>query len=101
MNINDIVIRFEKKEDYRTVENLVRESFWNVYRPGCSEHYVLHLLRDDPAFVKELDFCLECVQCGETYFTDEVMEQLDHIVLQARKALNEVVITDYSKAKVV
>ena len=76
MNINDIVIRFEKKEDYRTVENLVRESFWNVYRPECSEHYVLHLLRDDPAFVKELDFCLECVQCGETYFTDEVMSDL-------------------------
>ena len=50
--------------------------------------------------ISELDFCLECVQCGETYFTDEVMEQLDHIVLQARKALNEVVITDYSKANV-
>ncbi len=43
--------------------------------------------------------CLECVRCGETYYTDEVMEQLDHIVLKARQALNEVVITDYSKAK--
>ncbi|MBO4521749.1 MAG: N-acetyltransferase [Methanomicrobium sp.] len=49
----------EKKEDYRAVENLVRESFWNVYRPGCSEHYVIHVLRDDPAFVKELDFVME------------------------------------------
>ena len=59
MNKNDITIRLEEKEDYRTVENLVRESFWNVYRPGCSEHYVIHVLRDDPAFVKELDFVME------------------------------------------
>ncbi len=59
MKINDCVIRREKKEDYAAVENLVRESFWNVYRPGCSEHYVIHVLRDDPAFVKELDFVMK------------------------------------------
>ena len=59
MNNNAIKFRLEKKEDYRAVEDLVRESFWNVYRPGCSEHYVIHVLRDDPAFVKELDFVME------------------------------------------
>ena len=59
MNTNDIIIRLEKKVVYREVEKLVRESFWNVYKPGCSEHYVLHVLRDDPAFVKELDFVME------------------------------------------
>ena len=59
MNTNDYVIRPERSEDYRAVEELVRESFWNVYRPGCSEHYVIHVLRDDPAFVKELDFVME------------------------------------------
>lgn len=59
MNKNDCIIRLEKKEDYREVENLIRESFWNVYHPGCSEHYVMHVLRDDPAFVKELDFVME------------------------------------------
>lgn len=59
MNTNDIIIRLEKKVEYREVEKLVRESFWNVYKPGCSEHYVLHALRDDPAFVKELDFVME------------------------------------------
>ncbi|MBQ6361267.1 MAG: N-acetyltransferase [Lachnospiraceae bacterium] len=58
MNINDCTIRLERSEDYREVENLVRESFWNVYRPGCSEHFVIHVLRDDPAFVKELDFVM-------------------------------------------
>ena len=59
MNQNDYTIRLEKQEDRRAVENLIRESFWNVYRPGCSEHYVIHVLRDDPAFVKELDFVME------------------------------------------
>ena len=63
MNTNDYTIRLEKKADHRAVENLVRESFWNVYRPGCSEHFVIHVLRDDPAFVKELDFVME--QGGE------------------------------------
>lgn len=58
MEKNNIMIRLEKKEEYREVENLVRESFWNVYRPGCLEHYVLHQLRDDPAFVPELDFVM-------------------------------------------
>ena len=59
MNANDYTIRREKPEEYGAVENLVRESFWNVYRPGCSEHYVIHVLREDPAFVKELGFVME------------------------------------------
>ena len=59
MNKNDYIIRLERKEEYREVENLVREAFWNVYRPGCLEHYVLHQLRKDEAFVPELDFVME------------------------------------------
>ena len=59
MNKNDFSIRLERKEEYREVEALIRESFWNVYKPGCSEHYVMHVLRDDSAFVKELDFVME------------------------------------------
>ena len=51
--------RLEKPEDYRTVENLIRESFWNVYRPGCLEHFVIHELRSDPAFIPELDLVME------------------------------------------
>lgn len=56
---NDSMIRLEKEKDHRAVEELIRESFWNVYRPGCSEHYVIHVLRDDPAFIPELDFVME------------------------------------------
>ena len=50
------IIRLEKKGDHRETENLIRESFRNVYRPGCSEHYVMHVLRDDPDFIPELDY---------------------------------------------
>ena len=57
--MKNCIIRNEKKEDYRKVENLIRESFWNVYRPGCLEHYVIHKLRDDNAFIPELDFVME------------------------------------------
>lgn len=61
--MNNITIRNEQQKDYSTVENLVRESFWNVYRPGCLEHYVLKCLRDNPDFIQELDFVME--QNGE------------------------------------
>ena len=59
MEPEDIIIRRETEQDHRTVEELIRESFWNVYRPGCLEHYVIHRLRDDPAFVHELDLVME------------------------------------------
>ena len=59
MTEKKMTIRLETKDDYRNVENLTREAFWNVYRPGCMEHYVLHCYRDDPAFVPELDFVME------------------------------------------
>ena len=59
MNKNDYSIRLERNEEHRAVEHLIRESFWNVYRPGCLEHFVIHELRKDPAFVKELDFVME------------------------------------------
>jgi predicted N-acetyltransferase YhbS len=55
----EYIIRHERPSEYHQVENLVRESFWNVYRPGCLEHYVLHCLRRDPAFIPELDFVME------------------------------------------
>ncbi len=56
---NDCRIRLETPADYREVENLTREAFWNVYRPGCLEHYILHSYRGKPDFVPELDFVLE------------------------------------------
>ena len=56
---NNCTIRKENESDYREVENLTREAFWNVYRPGCLEHYVLHCYRDRADFVPELDLVME------------------------------------------
>ena len=79
MNKENIIIRREAPEDYKTVENLIRESFWNVYKPGCSEHYVIHVLRDDPAFIPELDFVMESEGriIGQNIFMKTVIEPDD------------------------
>lgn len=52
----NIQIRLEQERDYRTVEELTREAFWNLYVPGCNEHLLVHKLRNSPAFISELDF---------------------------------------------
>ena len=52
----DLIIRNEKINEYRAVEELTRETFWNLYVPGCSEHFVVHNLRNSTDFIPELDF---------------------------------------------
>ena len=59
MKLEALKIRLEQPQDWREVENLTREAFWNVYRPGCTEHYVLHCYRSNPDFIPELDFVME------------------------------------------
>ena len=83
MNKNDCIIRLENINDHREVENLVRESFWNVYRPGCTEHFVIHVLRDDPAFIRELDFVMERDGqiIGQNMFMKTVIEADDGRVI--------------------
>jgi len=55
----EVTIREEEPRDYRHTENLVREAFWNIYRPGCLEHFVIHTFRERPEFVKELNLVME------------------------------------------
>ncbi len=83
MNHKNYTIRLEEKKDHRAVEELIRESFWNVYRPGCSEHYVIHVLRDDPAFIHELDFVMEQdgKLIGQNMFMKTVIEADDGRVI--------------------
>ncbi len=50
-----ISIRQEEENDFKSVEDMTREAFWDLYKPGCDEHLVLHKIRKVPAFVKELD----------------------------------------------
>ena len=52
-------IRLEREEDYRAVEDLTREAFWNHHVPGCNEHYLAHVLRESDCFLPELDFVAE------------------------------------------
>jgi len=59
MNKNDYIIRLERKDDHEKTEELAREAFWNIYRPGCLEHYVLHQMRSAEDFIPELSFVME------------------------------------------
>lgn len=54
-----IKIRNERKEDYETVEKMTRAAFYNLYVPGCVEHYLVHIMRKHEDFISELDFVLE------------------------------------------
>ncbi len=78
-------IRLEQPSDYREVENLTREAFWNVYRPGCTEHYVLHRYRTNPDFIPELDFVMEedGRLIGHVMFSKASLVKADGIVLPA------------------
>ena len=75
MRQEHIIIRRERPRDYAAVEHLTREAFWNVYRPGCLEHYVVHVLRKDPDFVPQLALLME---------RDGLTEEQAHRTLQKR-----------------
>ena len=66
-------IRLEQPHEQREVENLVRESFWNVYRPGCLEHYVMHCLRNDKDFVANLNFVMTVAEDGTERLIGQAM----------------------------
>ena len=79
----DIIIRLEREEDYRENENLIREAFWNVYCPGCKEHYLMHVLRNDDSCVNELNFVMEKGGkiIGQNVFAKTVIEADDGRVI--------------------
>ncbi len=54
-----VTIRNEKETDYERVEEITRKSFWNLYIPGCNEHYLVHVMRSHKDFVPELDLVIE------------------------------------------
>jgi predicted N-acetyltransferase YhbS len=82
----NIVIRRETESDYRTVEELTREAFWNLYGPGCDEHYTAHILRNHPDFIAELDYVAEVdnkivgnIMYTRSYVMDENENKIDTI----------------------
>jgi predicted N-acetyltransferase YhbS len=52
----NVLLRPEEEKDYNSVENLTREAFWNVYKPGCDEHLLIHNMRKKQEFIKDLDY---------------------------------------------
>ncbi len=77
--MDKIIIRHEHKADERQVDNLIRESFWNVYTPGCSEHFIMHNLRKAPEFIRDLDLVMEMNReiIGQAAFLETVIEYED------------------------
>lgn len=55
----EYTIRNERPADHRAVEEITRMAFWNVHAPGCNEHYLVHIMRGHPDFIRELDFVIE------------------------------------------
>ena len=53
----DIEIRLEVEADYLETEKMTREAFWDLYKPGCNEHFILHQLRKSPAFIPRTGLC--------------------------------------------
>jgi predicted N-acetyltransferase YhbS len=75
---HDVILRPEEEKDYSIVENITREAFWNVYKPGCDEHLLIHKMRSAKEFIKELDYV--------AVFNDEVV---GNIVYAKAKIINE------------
>lgn len=57
--MDKLLIRNETKDDYAIVERIMRNAFWNLYVPGCEEHYLTHIMREHQDFIPELDFVIE------------------------------------------
>jgi predicted N-acetyltransferase YhbS len=76
----NIEIRNERETDYPETENITREAFWDVYKPGCDEHLVLHQLRLSKAFVPELDFvaCDNGKVIGNIVYSKAVVKDSDN-----------------------
>lgn len=68
---NGFIYRLETPSDYDAVEELTRNAFWNVYKPGCDEHFIVHRMRGNPAVVEHLNYvCLDGnVLCGHIFYT--------------------------------
>nr|WP_186843861.1 N-acetyltransferase [Acetobacterium tundrae] len=79
-----IKIRNEEEADYETVEEITRRSFWNLYIPGCNEHYLVHIMRSHEDFLPELDLVIEVgnqiignIMYTKTKLIDETGEEKD------------------------
>lgn len=80
----DFIIRNEAESDYRIVEEITREAFWNLYFPGCYEHYLVHIMRNHADFLTELDYVAEKegkiignIMYTKAWLMDELGKEMD------------------------
>ncbi len=79
-----ILIRSETENDYFENELVTHKAFWNLYVPGCNEHYLVYLLRDHPDYLPEFRFVAEYenriignIFYAKSYMFNEKNEKLD------------------------
>jgi predicted N-acetyltransferase YhbS len=74
----DIILREERIEDWYDTEYVAKRAFWNLHHPGSEEHYLVHKLRSDPAYIPELSRLAEIngVVVGEILYSKAYMEKL-------------------------
>jgi putative acetyltransferase len=82
----NISIRSENENDYRTVEELTREAFWNLYVQGCNEHYLVHSMRSHPDFIPALDF----VACVDDKIVGNIMYTKSHLIDEANNRIDTI-----------
>lgn len=82
-----MTIRQEQVKDHKQVEELARDAFWDIYRPGCYEHLVVHRLREYGCFIKELDFVME--DLDEVALSNSISTNDDVQVLQVDTGILE------------
>lgn len=77
--MDKLIIRLEQEKDYRRVEEITREAFWNLYVPGCDEHYLVHKIRTSSYFIPELAFVAELdgSVVGSIFFTKSYIVEDD------------------------
>lgn len=84
----NIYIRWEEEKDYKTVERLTREAFWNLYRPGCIEHLIVHKMRKVTAFIKELSF----IACDDDRIVGSIIYSKRSFFLAITNIINDSVL---------
>lgn len=52
----NLEIRHETMDEHFMVEQMTRDAFWNLYVPGCDEHYLVHRIRRHGDYIPELSF---------------------------------------------
>ena len=82
----NLSIRSETENDYRKVEELTREAFWNLYVQGCDEHYLVHKMRKHTDFIPELDF----VAIFENKIVGNIMYTKSHIVDESNNRIETI-----------